>query len=390
MTDILAGLDLNEPIEPKIFVWDIETVPGDHALSQIEDAPFYPESKLSDLDSPPATITKIKGDELRAERLAEWQLAQAHKLNESVENQRKKAINTLGLHWWSGKIVCIVVLTKDEIHSDYNRHVFSGEDERTLLLDFCEWVGDFNNPLFVGKSSEQFDRPFFIGRCLAHNIPIPYCFRPKGVVADIDHIFSRSQSCGQVSKLDNYALGLGIQGKTGSGSEVADMVAAGQWDKLINYCTQDDLIAMELLTRFLRSPYGAINQAGPRAPTLKEGKLPPGVVKVIESPMPPLPVPVESKADVIKSKSLPTLSKYLRERRQAAKLSQKAVAEKLGFVSAQFVSNFEIGKVPFPVKHAPVICDLYGVSRAELTEVIVSESSKCALENIEKSFEGQE
>lgn len=65
---------------------------------------------------------------------------------------------------------------------------------------------------------------------------------------------------------------------------------------------------------------------------------------------------------------------FLRERRSALKLSQKALG--LAFappVTTQFISNIERGVTPLPVQHVPTICRLLDLKEEELIRVMERE-----------------
>ncbi len=63
-----------------------------------------------------------------------------------------------------------------------------------------------------------------------------------------------------------------------------------------------------------------------------------------------------------------TLASFLKERRIAAGLSQIDVSRKLGYTSAQFVSNWERGIAKPPIEALAKIIKLYPVDREEVLD----------------------
>lgn len=63
------------------------------------------------------------------------------------------------------------------------------------------------------------------------------------------------------------------------------------------------------------------------------------------------------------------LANFLKEKRIRAGLSQKEVAEKLGYSTAQFVSNWERGLSAPPVETLKVIAEMYNVDLDEVFHV---------------------
>lgn len=111
----------------------------------------------------------------------------------------------------------------------------------------------------IGKNSEDFDRPFCIGRALHHNIGVPLEWQQAYAIKDVDHIFSRSRACGQIGKLNDYAYGIGFTAKTNEGSNVADMynrMLLGDEQaevELKEYNIQDALIVSEMVRRYQKA-----------------------------------------------------------------------------------------------------------------------------------------
>lgn len=64
-----------------------------------------------------------------------------------------------------------------------------------------------------------------------------------------------------------------------------------------------------------------------------------------------------------------SLANFLKEKRIRAGLSQKEVAEKLGYSTAQFVSNWERGLSAPPVETLKLIAEMYNIDLDEVFQV---------------------
>jgi transcriptional regulator with XRE-family HTH domain len=65
------------------------------------------------------------------------------------------------------------------------------------------------------------------------------------------------------------------------------------------------------------------------------------------------------------------LSKFLKEKRLEAGLSQGAVSKKLGYTSPQFVSNWERGLSQPPVATLRKIAQIYNISANDMFDVML-------------------
>lgn len=232
-----------DPI-PNIITWDIETVANPRASLFFQNKRYKAPANWKDKD-------KIE----------------AHILEQRHEDMQKAA-----LRWWTGQIVCI---TMRPLRGHWNRKTVFGGDEAALLRQVFDILSaEKDKPHLLGKNGDTFDRPYTIGRALALNLGIPDLFRPYRPIEDINHIFGFSARCDQVGKLDDYAFGLGIQGKTGHGTDVqgwfnqAELGDESAWKKIAHYCADDDDIVHEMLRRWLK-PYltAATSLGAPSAPT---------------------------------------------------------------------------------------------------------------------------
>lgn len=70
----------------------------------------------------------------------------------------------------------------------------------------------------------------------------------------------------------------------------------------------------------------------------------------------------------------PSFSQYLKQKREAACLSQKQVADRLGYTTPQFISNWERGLSTPPMKALKKIADLYQTPAEEMFDLLLQDT----------------
>ena len=70
------------------------------------------------------------------------------------------------------------------------------------------------------------------------------------------------------------------------------------------------------------------------------------------------------------------IGKFLKQKRVRVGLSQRDLALKLGYGSAQFISNIERGEASVPPKMARKLVTILNLSERELVRVLVQEYEK--------------
>ncbi len=70
------------------------------------------------------------------------------------------------------------------------------------------------------------------------------------------------------------------------------------------------------------------------------------------------------------------LGSYLQNKRLKAELSQGDVADKLGYSSPQFISNFERGLCAPPLPKLRTLIDLYDLNAEEVIKIMLGEHEK--------------
>lgn len=238
-------------ITGNIYIWDIETAINPRALELFMSKEYDPDPKLSDLDSPPKTITNLKDQAKRESRLEEWRKNQAKKLEDSMAAARAKDIDKAALRWPFGRVVAISAM-----HLESGEMLFSaaGDDEVSLLRAFGSKLAATTCVVLMGKTSEHFDRTFTTGRYMAHDLGVPMALKAGSRMysgysnLDIDWIFGRD-----MISLDDMAFGLGIPGKSfNAGADVPELVLAGKWDELRQHNKDDLRITREVARRWFK------------------------------------------------------------------------------------------------------------------------------------------
>jgi transcriptional regulator with XRE-family HTH domain len=87
----------------------------------------------------------------------------------------------------------------------------------------------------------------------------------------------------------------------------------------------------------------------------------------------------------VKQKSL---AQFLKQTREKADLSQRQVADVLGYQSAQFISNWERGVSSPPIKTLKKLGDLYRIKAETLYQVMVQDTLRRIEGDLHREFYG--
>lgn len=189
---------------------------------------------------------------------ARGNLKDPKKIEQDLIEKKAKQKAFAACKWWMSRPVTIVVYDEylDKFFS------FSDPDPRTLLAHFCNMlVIDYPNHILCGKNSTTFDSPMVTGWLIRYDMGVPDHFKRhlRGLpLTDIDQIFGFGSRADQVTTLDNYAYGMGIEQKTMHGSEVGHLYRSAQMgdatamDTLVEYCKHDVRITSIMRRRFLK------------------------------------------------------------------------------------------------------------------------------------------
>lgn len=81
-----------------------------------------------------------------------------------------------------------------------------------------------------------------------------------------------------------------------------------------------------------------------------------------------------------------SLADFLQESRLNANLSQRDVADQLGYSTPQFISNWERGVSQPPISSLKKLAELYKISATELFDVVLSTTLVEVQEDMKRKF----
>jgi len=224
-----------ESLSTNTIVFDIETIRNDKSMEYLEKHKKW----------------KAKGN-----------IKDPDKKLKDIKDQQENLASKAALHWWLGSIICIGIY-----HVEKDRYQeFYGHDEKKVLSEFFNYLEIHQGVELIGKSSKQFDIPYTIGRAIANDIGIPRALimNKHRRIVDVDEIFSFSSQSSQTGSLNDYAWGMGITMKCGSGEHMQDMynqtlLDDTKFQDIAKYCRGDVEITKELLRRY-KKPYANLDQ----------------------------------------------------------------------------------------------------------------------------------
>lgn len=183
------------------------------------------------------------------------------KVEAKLKEKREEARNKHALHWSTGKIISVAVV---DVYGEEEDEVYYGHDEVEILIQLRDKL---NKPCkVIGKSSNTFDVPFIVGRCMSLAIDVPNVLRKemRKFQYDVDEFFGWSSQSSQRGTLDDYAWGIGYKQKPMDGGAVAGLYneilaaeAAGNkeeldklWHRLTEYNLHDSRVVSVMTKRY--------------------------------------------------------------------------------------------------------------------------------------------
>lgn len=226
-----------------MIAFDIETVPLAKSLCSP-----YP----ADDRSPPANYKN-------EEAIARWREA-------DERMWRAARVKECSLNPRLGRVVCISYASDGE---EWLWTARTEDDEARVLTGF--WASVERYGQIVGWNSAGFDLPFIITRSIINGV-LPtvdvsqytrrYSNRPHlDLKMALLNWPSGPYKAGE--GLDEWALALGLEPKSGHGSLVFDMVQRGAWDELEAYALQDARLTYQIAERV--APYFGVSVPAPVA-----------------------------------------------------------------------------------------------------------------------------
>ena len=176
-------------------------------------------------------------------RLIGVDLAKADNLLEAGEAaQQERDYERSSFDGTFSRVICIGMIAFSDDMTPQQAVAWYGVHEKELLRQFWDWVGKSRPSLFITHNGLGFDLPFLKKRSVIHQVKptmevslTKYRTEP---VYDTLAIWSNWESRGWV-KLDVLARALGVETKSGSGLQVAEMWHAGRGKEIADYCLQD-------------------------------------------------------------------------------------------------------------------------------------------------------
>lgn len=215
--------------------FDIETIPRQD--------PEHLET-LKETVRPPGNIKK-------PESIEKW-------LSENRETAALEALSKTSFDGGRGH-VCTISWAKNDSPIDV-RHAKTVADERRVIEDFFADLDPFHSETLVGHNISGFDLGFLRKRAVALGIklPTPQSFPRDPKPWDKSIFDTMTAWAGGTNRVSMNELCdiLGIEGKDGfDGSQVAGAWAAGEHDKIAEYCRDDVHRTREIHKRFLIAGY---------------------------------------------------------------------------------------------------------------------------------------
>ncbi len=163
-------------------------------------------------------------------------------LNASDAEQQDKDYERSSFDGTFSRIVCIGTIAFSDAMEPQGATAWYGGRERELLQQFWAWMANARPNLFITHNGLGFDLPFLKKRSIIHQVKptveinlAKYRTEP---VYDTLAIWSNWETRGWV-RLDVLARALGVETKSGSGKQVAEMWHAGRGKEIAEYCLQD-------------------------------------------------------------------------------------------------------------------------------------------------------
>jgi DNA polymerase elongation subunit (family B) len=140
------------------------------------------------------------------------------------------------------RIICIGAIAFSEDMAPQQAVAWYGGQETELLRQFWAWIGRHRPSLFITHNGLGFDLPFLKKRSIIlqvkPTVEMNLAKYRTDPVYDTMAVWSNWETRGWI-KLDVLARALGVETKSGSGRQVAEMWAAGLGKEIADYCLQD-------------------------------------------------------------------------------------------------------------------------------------------------------
>lgn len=162
---------------------------------------------------------------------------------------KRKILGDTALDWSLGHIVCIAMIFLEEpVEREW---CVAGPDEPELLRQF--WAAIRPEDRIIGHNVLAFDLPFLQARTVVCEVEPSRGFDLRrystSAVYDTMQVWANWDRQ-RFPKLETLAAILGLNGKSGSGDQVARWFKRGDWNRIKEYCLQDVRLTREIYRRF--------------------------------------------------------------------------------------------------------------------------------------------
>jgi 3'-5' exonuclease len=140
------------------------------------------------------------------------------------------------------RIICIGLIALEDDLTPLDAVAWYGDDEKEILTQFWRRVSSDRPKQIITYNGLGFDLPFIRKRSVIHQVKPALeinlaKFRTEPVY-DVMAIWANWDNRAFI-RLDVLARALGLETKSGSGSQVADLWTAGKREEIAEYCLRD-------------------------------------------------------------------------------------------------------------------------------------------------------
>ena len=182
-------------------------------------------------------------------------------LNAGDAEQQDKDYERSSFDGTFSRIICIGAIFFSDAMEPQAAIAWYGSGEKELLTRFWDYMGKARPALFITHNGLGFDLPFIKKRSIINQVrptmEINLARYRTEPVYDTQAVWSNWESRGWV-KLDVLARALGVETKSGSGKQVAEMWHAGRGKEIAEYCLQDCYVTYACYSKMtFREPYAS-------------------------------------------------------------------------------------------------------------------------------------
>jgi 3'-5' exonuclease len=201
-------------------------------------------------------------NELTDEWKALWDNKAAYLLRNREEETFETIYNRAGIYAEFGKVICIScgIIQGNGLGKKLVIKSFSGDDEKTLLLQFCDmlkrWAIDANKYL-CAHNGREFDFPYLCRRLIINHVPVPPILNTSGKKPwEVNYLDTMEMwkfgDYKNFTSLNLLAFALGIP--TPKDDIDGSMVGDVYWKekdlaRIVTYCQKDVVTASQVYLR---------------------------------------------------------------------------------------------------------------------------------------------